>query len=93
MFFLIFVFEIINISISIRFIAYLYRGAEYSAECNIMALVYINRLTSMNQLLLTYLNWRSVWVVVIMLAQKVWDDKPLRTSGFAKLLPDIELKN
>jgi hypothetical protein len=75
-----------------RYIAYLYRGAQYSPECNIMALVYINRLTSMNQLLLTQGNWRTVWLVVIMLAQKVWDDQPLRTSGFAKLLPDLELR-
>jgi hypothetical protein len=57
-----------------------------------MALVYINRLTAMNQILLTYHNWRSIWLVVIMLAQKVWDDRPLRTSDFVRLLPDIDSK-
>lgn len=57
-----------------------------------MALVYINRLTAMNQILLTYINWRSIWLVVIMLAQKVWDDRPLRTSDFVRILPDIDSK-
>lgn len=75
-----------------RFIVYLYSAAEYSPECNIMALVYINRLTAMNQILLTYYNWRSIWLVVIMLAQKVWDDRPLRTSDFVRFLPDIDSK-
>jgi hypothetical protein len=57
-----------------------------------MALVYINRVTAMNQILLTHINWRSIWLVVIMLAQKVWDDRPLRTSDFVRLLPDIDSK-
>jgi hypothetical protein len=75
-----------------RYIVYLYSAAEYSPECNIMALVYINRLTAMNQVILTQFNWRSIWLVVIMLAQKVWDDRPLRTSDFVRLLPDIDSK-
>ena len=57
-----------------------------------MALVYMNRLTTITKLPLTYQNWRSVWLVVIMLAQKVWDDKPVRTSGFARLLPGVNAK-
>jgi hypothetical protein len=57
-----------------------------------MALVYINRVTAMNQILLTNINWRAIWLVVIMLAQKVWDDRPLRTSDFVRLLPDIDSK-
>jgi len=76
-----------------RFLRYLYTGARYSPECNIMALVYINRLTSMNHMPLTVHNWRAIWLVTIMLAQKVWDDKPLRSSGFIMLLPTLELKD
>jgi hypothetical protein len=70
-----------------RFVTFLYQGSTfYSPECNIMALVYINRLTVAGKLPMSFDNWRSIWLVVIMIAQKVWDDRPIRTSGFARLL-------
>lgn len=72
-----------------RFTAMLYSSAKYSAQCNIIALVYLNRLTGRNQLPLTMKNWRGFWVACIVLAQKVWDDKPLRTSSFVQLLPPV----
>ena len=41
----------------------------------------------MGCLSLTVQNWRSIWVVSVILAQKMWDDTPLRTSSFADILP------
>jgi hypothetical protein len=38
---------------------------------------------------LTIHNWRMLWVVCILVAQKVWDDKALSTSTFSDFLPDI----
>lgn len=76
-----------------NYMTYLYQGSTfYSPECNIMALVYINRLTGPGKLPVTVDNWRSIWLVAIMIAQKVWDDKPVRTSGFARLL-DVNSKD
>ena len=59
----------------------------YTPECNIIALVFINRITAVHTLPLTMLNWRSLWLVAIILAQKVWDDRPLKTSAFVHIIP------
>ena len=74
--------------------------AGYSIECNILALVYVNRITVRHQLAITMQNWRGLWLAAIILAQKVWDDRPLKTSAFVSIiggvnkeqLIDIEMK-
>lgn len=63
--------------------------AGYSIECNILALVYITRITSQHKLALTVKNWRGLWISSVILAQKVWDDIPVRTSAFASILPNL----
>lgn len=73
----------------LRFIRYLFLRAKYTPECNIIALVYVNRLSSAASLPLTMSNWRGVWLAAISLAQKVWDDQPLRTSQFSEILTNI----
>lgn len=74
-----------------RFMCYLQDRAKYPVECNIIALVYLNRITSAEGhiLPLSSNNWRAIWASLIILAQKVWDDQPLRTSSFASILPSI----
>lgn len=64
-------------------------SAKYSIECNIVALIYINRMTSKNALPLTMKNWRGLFVGAIILAQKVWDDRPIKTTSFITLLPAV----
>jgi len=34
-------------------------------------------------------NWRGLWVGSIIIAQKIWDDQPLKTSSFKKILPSV----
>ncbi len=63
--------------------------ALYSIECNIIALIYVNRVTARNPIALTMANWRGLWLAAVILAQKVWDDRPLRTSAFAKIFPSL----
>ena len=83
-----------------RYLNLLKEHARYPTECNIVALIYTNRMTSMGSMPLTMRNWRAVWVISIILAQKMWDDRPLRSSAFAIILPsfskqllrDLELK-
>lgn len=75
-----------------RYISLIYRGAGYSPECNIIALVFINRITTTHGILLTMQNWRALWLVAVILAQKVWDDKPRRTSAFTAILPSFPRK-
>jgi regulation of enolase protein 1 (concanavalin A-like superfamily) len=84
-----------------RYIRLLKERSGYPAECNIIALIYTNRITSMSSIPLTMQNWRAIWVVAAILAQKMWDDKPLKTSAFVQILPyfskpllrDLELKS
>jgi hypothetical protein len=77
--------------VSFRFMLHLQTSAKYPIECNLVALVYLNRCTSSekHRLLLTMENWRMVWASLIILAQKVWDDRALRTSSFTRILPGI----
>jgi hypothetical protein len=63
---------------------------DYSIECNIIALVYINRITVRNHIAVNMANWRGLWLGAIILAQKVWDDKPLKTSSFCAMIPDLK---
>ncbi len=63
--------------------------AEYSLECNILALIFVNRITGRNTMALTMRNWRGVWISSVILAQKVWDDQPIKTTSFAKILPNV----
>lgn len=72
-----------------RYMSLIYRNGRYTPECHIIGLVFINRITAVHHLPLTMLNWRSLWLVAIILAQKVWDDRPLRTSTFSKIIPSF----
>jgi hypothetical protein len=38
---------------------------------------------------LTHDKWRCVWVSCFMLAQKMWSEKPLKTSAFEKVCPPL----
>jgi len=59
-----------------------------STECNIIALVYVNRAIALSGMPLGAYNWRPVVLVSMILAQKVWDDKSLRASCFAQICPE-----
>lgn len=54
-----------------RFMIHLHEQIKYDRECNIMALVYINRITTANNMALTVQNWRLLWLLAVMVAQKV----------------------
>lgn len=71
-----------------QYISHIFRYARMSTECNIIALVYINRAISLSGMPLGACNWRPVVLVAMILAQKVWDDKSLRASCFHRILPE-----
>lgn len=70
-----------------RYIVTIIDRARYSIECNILALIYVNRMTQRKNFALTMDNWRGFWISAAILAQKVWDDCPQRTSSFALMIP------
>jgi hypothetical protein len=65
----------------------IYSMARFSPECCIISLVYLNRIISCANLPLHASNWRALVLASLILAQKVWDDKSLATSTFAKIVP------
>lgn len=73
-----------------RYISYLSMCIRLTPEVNIIALVYVNRLASNAQLVLTMSNWRAVWLICIILAQKMWNDRSVRTGTFANFIPSMD---
>jgi hypothetical protein len=62
----------------------------FSAECHIISLIYFNRLTNMASIRVTSNRWQKLWLSCFILAQKVWNDKPMRTSDFSNILPSVD---
>lgn len=77
-----------SLNVVYSFLVECYNKKHYSDECNIIAIIYLYRMLSPNLPLSVY-NWRGLWVVAIIVAQKMWSDSPLKTSGFVALLPGV----
>ena len=69
------------------FIEALYNCAQFSPECCILCLIYINRIIALTGLSLQPTNWRPMILVSLMISQKVWDDKYLSNADFAYIYP------
>lgn len=82
------------------FIEAIYDLAQFSAECCVICLIYINRIIALTQMPLLPTNWRPIVLVALMIAQKMWDDRYLTNSDFAYIYPffdnqqlnDLEMK-
>ena len=62
-----------------------YEIAEWSPECNIIALVLVNRFCGTAQYTLSYRNWNKLTLISLLVAQKIWDDVPLTNVDFPQL--------
>jgi hypothetical protein len=69
------------------FIKALYDCAQFSPECCIISLVYINRLVAFTEMPLQPTNWRPLVLCSLLVAQKVWDDRYLSNADFAFIYP------
>jgi len=74
------------------FINSIFVRARFSPECNIIGLVYINRVIANASIPLHRANWRPLILAALILAQKIWDDKCLATSNFALICPKYSKK-
>lgn len=70
-----------------EFIKALYDCSQFSPECCIICLVYVNRLIAFTGLPLKPTNWRPLLLCALLVAQKVWDDKYLSNADFAYIYP------
>ncbi len=65
----------------------MYNCAQFSPECCVLCLIYINRIIALTGLSLQATNWRPLILVSLMISQKVWDDKYLSNADFAYIYP------
>lgn len=74
------------------FIEALYDIAQFSGECCVICLIYINRLIALTAIPLLPISWRPLILISLMVAQKMWDDKYLSNSDFATIYPFFDNK-
>lgn len=63
-------------------------SAGYSLECNILALIYINRIARCHKMPITIRNWRGLWIACVIIAHKFWEDCHRKMSWFVTILPN-----
>ena len=54
------------------FIKSVYDCSQYSSECNIISLIYINTILHFGEINLTYYNWKSLILLAIIIAQVLY---------------------
>jgi hypothetical protein len=69
------------------FIEALFNCAQFSVECCVLCLIYINRIITLTGFSINPSNWRPLVLVSLMVAQKVWDDRYLCNADFAYIYP------
>ena len=67
-------------------IRHVFKTGQLSVDCNIIALVYLERLVAAGELVTTK-NWRSLLCMCLMLASKIWDDLSMINEDFSTFLP------
>ena len=67
-------------------IRHIFKTGQLSVDCNIIALVYIDRLLATG-MSITVRNWRPILVIAMILASKVWDDLSMINEDFSTFLP------
>jgi hypothetical protein len=69
------------------FIDALYDIAQFSGECCVICLIYLNRIFALTSIPLLPTTWRPLILISLMIAQKMWDDKFLNNSDFITIYP------
>merc|ERR1712146_138041 len=61
----------------------IYGVAEFSPECLVISLLFIERLRSLTGISLLMSNWQPILLASMVVAQKVWDDQSLLNVDFS----------
>jgi len=69
------------------FIQALYDIAQFSGECCVICLIYLNRIFALTSIPLLPTSWRPLILIAIIISQKMWDDKFLNNSDFSTIYP------
>lgn len=64
------------------FIKRAFELAQFSPECNILSLIFVNRCVAFTKMPVTAHTWRLLMLSALLVAQKVWDDRALANVDF-----------
>jgi len=59
----------------------------FSVAAFIISVIYLSRFKEASQITLHSCTWRPLFLTTLLVADKVWEDKPVRNSSLAKLFP------
>lgn len=71
----------------------IYTIAEFSSECLVISLLYIERLCSTTKQPILICNWQPILLSAMVVAQKVWDDRCLSNADFSVIAASYSLKD
>ena len=71
----------------------IYTIAEFSSECLVISLLYIERVRSLTNVPLLNSNWQPMLLAAMIVAQKGWDDKSLLNVDFSVICSAYTLKD
>ncbi|CAK9035135.1 Cyclin-Y-like protein 2, partial [Durusdinium trenchii] len=59
----------------------------FSVSAFIVSVIYLSRFKESSRITLHACTWRPLFLTSLLLADKMWEDKPVRNSSLAKLFP------
>ena len=75
----------VDMHVIYSFMKELFVIAQWSPECNIIAMVLISRMCASTDVSLNLNNWDKIILCALLVAQKVWDDIALSNTDFPQL--------
>merc|ERR1719343_572305 len=62
----------------------------FSVSAFIVSVIYLSRFKESSHITLHACTWRPLFLTALLLADKMWEDKPVRNSSLAKLFPVLD---
>merc|ERR1719189_1306813 len=62
----------------------------FSVSAFIVSVIYLSRFKESSHITLHACTWRPLFLTSLLLADKMWEDKPVRNSSLAKLFPVLD---
>jgi len=76
-----------------HFLNVIFTVEQLSAECGVMAMAYLDRLTESTGITLHASNWRRIALSGIILASKVWEDQAVWNVDFLSCFPNVTVND